>query len=35
VLGVDHELQMGDLLLEDGNLRLKILATGNAHKGGG
>ena len=30
MLGVNHKLQMRDLLLEEGNLLLKILATGNA-----
>lgn len=30
VLGVNHELQMRDLLLEQGDLLLQILATGKA-----
>ena len=32
MLGVNHELQMGDLLLEKGELPLKILATGKERK---
>lgn len=30
MLGMNHKLQMRDLLLEKGNLHLKIVATGNA-----
>lgn len=34
MLGVNHELQVTDLLLEDGNLCLKILAAEDAQRGG-
>jgi hypothetical protein len=30
MLGMNHKLQVRNLLLKDGNLHLKILATGNA-----
>lgn len=30
MLGMNHKLQMRDLLLENGNLHSKIVATGNA-----
>lgn len=34
MLGVNHELQVTDLLLEGGNLCLKILAAEDAQRGG-